>query len=116
MSRWLTLQEYSSKYKISISTLRRRIKGEEIKYNLESGRYFLQDSEENLGIKEKDVGSFKEFQGFYKKLLNQKEEDVIKLKNELEDVKQLVILLEKEKQELEELIKTSSVLSPQPSI
>ena len=116
MSQWLTLQEYSSKYKISISTLRRRIKSEEIRCRLENGRYLLQDSEENLGIKEKEIASFKEFQIFYKNLLSQKETEIIKLKNELEDVKQLVVLLEKEKKELEELIKTSAALSPQPSV
>ncbi len=42
-SQWIPLLEYSSKYGISISTLRRRIRFEQIPFRLESGKYFLQD-------------------------------------------------------------------------
>ena len=38
---WLSLSEYSSEYGVSISTLRRRIKGKKIKYKLIHGKYFL---------------------------------------------------------------------------
>ena len=114
MFKWLTLQEYSNKYKVSISTLRRRIKTKEIKYNFEDGRYFLEDSENNLGIKDKDLNSFKDMQVLYKKVLEKKDEEFLKLKNELEDIKQLVRLLEKENKDLEETLKKSSALNPQP--
>jgi len=40
---YLPLAEYSSKYKVSISTLRRRIKAEDISYLFEDGKYLIQD-------------------------------------------------------------------------
>jgi hypothetical protein len=41
---YLPLTEYSSKYKVSISTLRRRIKADDVNYVFEDGKYFLLDS------------------------------------------------------------------------
>ncbi|MGE3973071.1 MAG: hypothetical protein AB7F59_00945 [Bdellovibrionales bacterium] len=40
---WLSLVDYSNKYKISISTLRRRIKLENIRFRLETGKYYIMD-------------------------------------------------------------------------
>ncbi len=40
---WLPLTEYSSKYQVSISTLRRRIKADDIKYVFRDGRYLISD-------------------------------------------------------------------------
>lgn len=40
---YLQLTEYASKYRVSISTLRRRIKSEEIPYEFKDGKYFLLD-------------------------------------------------------------------------
>lgn len=40
---YLPLTEYSSKYKVSISTLRRRIKADDIKYVFEDGKYLISD-------------------------------------------------------------------------
>ena len=40
-SHWIPLTEYSSRYKVSISTLRRRIKGGLIPVRLQTGKYFL---------------------------------------------------------------------------
>lgn len=40
---WLPLTEYSSKYQVSISTLRRRIKANDIKHQLKDGRYLILD-------------------------------------------------------------------------
>lgn len=48
---WLTLSDYSSKYKTSVSTLRRRIKKNDIKFVFENGKYFVPDLSLNL-IKE----------------------------------------------------------------
>ena len=39
----LPLTEYSSKYKVSISTLRRRIKADDIRYAFRDGKYFIGD-------------------------------------------------------------------------
>lgn len=43
MSYQLSLTEYSAKYKVSISTLRRRIKKGEVDYTQEGGKYLLPD-------------------------------------------------------------------------
>jgi hypothetical protein len=40
---WIPLIEYSNKYKISISTLRRRIKHDSIPFRLDNGKYFIID-------------------------------------------------------------------------
>ena len=40
---WLALTEYSSKYHVSISTLRRRIKADDIRYRFEDGKYLILD-------------------------------------------------------------------------
>jgi hypothetical protein len=41
---WLPLNEYSSKYKISLSTLRRRIRADEVDCKFEGGKYLLRDA------------------------------------------------------------------------
>ena len=55
MTSWLTLQEYSNKQGLSISTLRRKIKGREIEYTFKNGRYLLKIPE-----KSEDPNSMKE--------------------------------------------------------
>lgn len=40
---WLPLMEYSAKHRVSLSTLRRRIKGGEIEFKLVEGKYLLRD-------------------------------------------------------------------------
>lgn len=42
-SNYLPLTEYSSKYKVSVSTLRRRIKTKDIKFRFDQGKYFIYD-------------------------------------------------------------------------
>ncbi len=43
---WIPLFEYSSKYNISLSTLRRRIKNNAILFKLDGGKYFILDGDE----------------------------------------------------------------------
>ncbi len=43
MLMWLPLAEYSMKHNVSISTLRRRIKNEDISYKLDNGKYLIFD-------------------------------------------------------------------------
>ena len=43
---WLPLAEYSMKHKVSISTLRRKIKAADIQYRLDDGKYLILDSAE----------------------------------------------------------------------
>ena len=40
---WLQLSDYSNKYRVSVSTLRRRIKSGEIQYQFEEGKYWIPD-------------------------------------------------------------------------
>lgn len=40
---WLSLTDYSTKYRVSVSTLRRRIKSEDIQFKLSDGKYFILD-------------------------------------------------------------------------
>lgn len=40
---WLSLNEYSNKYQVSLSTLRRRIKSDRVKFSFRHGKYFLKD-------------------------------------------------------------------------
>lgn len=40
---WLPLTDYSLKYKVSVSTLRRRIKAEDIQFRFDDGKYFIFD-------------------------------------------------------------------------
>jgi hypothetical protein len=40
---WLPITDYSTKHKISVSTLRRRIKADDIKYRFLEGKYLLLD-------------------------------------------------------------------------
>ncbi len=44
MDQWLPLTEYATKYKVSVSTLRRRIKAEDIKYLFQDGKYFIYEN------------------------------------------------------------------------
>jgi len=43
MTEWLILTDYASKYKVSVSTLRRRIKADQIKFKFSDGKYLLHD-------------------------------------------------------------------------
>lgn len=94
MTSWLTLQEYSSKLGVSISTLRRKIKGRDIEYTFKNGRYFLK-----APAKEESY-SMKEIKEYYQKLLNKKEEDIRKLQEDREDLLHLVECLERQKAKL----------------
>ena len=95
MTSWLTLQEYSYKQGLSISTLRRKIKGREIEYTFKNGKYLLKAPEEK-----EDLNSIKELKNHYQKILSEKDRDIQKLKEDQEDLLHLLDFLEKEKAEL----------------
>jgi len=44
MDGWIDITEYATKYGVSASTLRRRIRGNSIQYRMEKGKYLLHDS------------------------------------------------------------------------
>ena len=74
-SQWLSLTEYSSKYNVSISTLRRRIRSGQLSFNISFGKYFLKD--QNLGrLKEtKEEIKNQEFNASIKNKIDNKEKD-----------------------------------------
>ena len=112
---WLALNEYANKYQVSISTLRRRIKSNKIKYRLDDGKYFLEDSTSNEGLSidmpmtnqsAKVVASsdsisttkllLEELKRAYLDSLQSKEDQILYLKQQVSDLKTLVMFLEKE--------------------
>jgi hypothetical protein len=40
---WLLLTDYASKYRVSVSTLRRRIKNNQINFRFDGGKYYISD-------------------------------------------------------------------------
>lgn len=139
---FLPLTEYSSKYKVSISTLRRRIKTEDIRFLFEEGKYLIADeplsthqrvhrpslnqSETALVgaqvvapketefvdsmtlMNNKDDASIlasanrllNELKKAYSQILQEKEEQILNLKEEVSDLKTLVRVLESENERL----------------
>jgi len=153
MQNYLPLTEYSSKYRVSVSTLRRRIKAEDIQYVFEDGRYLILDepvgthqghtrpslnqtSEDSLvGVSSKPeanpapaMGGFQnrvaqdmapgfafapqepvltaanrlltELKKAYTQILQEKEEQILYLKDEVADLKTLVRVLENDNERL----------------
>jgi hypothetical protein len=148
---WLPLTEYSSKHKVSISTLRRRIKAKDIKYQLKEGRYLIADEPvtetgafQGNKAEQKHRPSLKEtrteivtvsastsspspkldsligtsansdepiltaanrllseLKKAYTQILQEKEEQILHLKEEVADLKTLVRVLESENQRLQ---------------
>lgn len=143
----LALAEYSNKYKVSVSTLRRRIKSGDISYEFESGKYWLEDkplkqerpaslpgsenkktivkgSNQNIdshesfkiNIAEKPSAAhfqesnnsilksandlIQELKGAYVLILQEKEEQILGLREEVADLKTLVKILESENEKL----------------
>lgn len=141
MSDWLPLTEYSSKYQVSISTLRRRIKSENIKYQFTDGRYLIFDQPQDhrpslttiappgrketastpkveavslenrnrVEAKSPDADEpiltaanrlLTELKKAYTQILQEKEEQILHLKEEVSDLKTLVRVLESENDRL----------------
>ena len=131
---WLTLMEYSAKFRVSLSTLRRRIKAGEIEYKFSDGKYLLRDGplvaaspEEEPIAPPSSVSAQKpatesnvipldqnsdaadhdqywrttntllaEIKKAYSLVLQEKEEQILQLKEEVADLKTLVRVLEDE--------------------
>lgn len=143
---WIPLTDYASKYRVSVSTLRRRIKAEDIKYDFQEGKYYLidqpmgahprahrpslnSDASSMGALKEasskqemteafinKSQAAFKntsdepiltaankllnELKKAYTLVLQEKEEQILHLKEEVTDLKTLVRVLEGENERL----------------
>ena len=153
---WLALTEYSSKYHVSVSTLRRRIRSGQAVHVYKNGKYLLKDlplvdhqmmekqsakqtmsSEESMIQREaivapprpphkkflaaqaeqknawapqnsknnaasKEVETLlAELKSAYRQVLQEKEEQVLILKNEISDLRTLVTVLESENKRLQ---------------
>lgn len=147
---WLTLSEYSAKYDVSVSTLRRRIKAKSCEFTFEDGKYFLK----NKALKDHQVVQAKprpasavappqkttqptsrpswleeapqrldqlnqeesspvfatankllnELKRAYSVILQEKEEQILQLKEEVADLKTLARVLEEDNNRLKENI------------
>ena len=99
MSEYLSLTDYASKYKISISTLRRKIKANQLPYKLENGRYLLMD--ENPSVSQgqhrpsQSVMNPETMRGALE-IIAQKNFEITRLKSEIADLETLVQVLEGE--------------------
>ncbi|OQW52443.1 MAG: hypothetical protein A4S09_08805 [Proteobacteria bacterium SG_bin7] len=125
---WISLMDYSNKYHVSLSTLRRRIKNNQMKYQFRAGKYYLTDkpmsiqpeapeltiqnappepSQQNSTNK---VSIFEdsqlmsdylsELKKAYSQVLHEKEDVIQILREEISDLKTLVKVLEVENQRL----------------
>ncbi len=145
---WLPITDYSAKHKISVSTLRRRIKADDIQYRFIEGKYWLLDEPittqslhrpslsetkvkessgpaQNLGRSPTTLESetkaasannseagldgpilsaanrlLTELKKAYTQILQEKEEQILHLKEEVTDLKTLVRVLEGENEKL----------------
>lgn len=160
---WLPITDYSAKHKVSVSTLRRRIKADDIKYRFIEGKYLLLDEPIATAINElvseaatqsshrPSLKSDSNMNGFtqshsqqsapamsalknppppseatldgpilsaanrlltelkkaYSQILQEKEEQILQLREEVTDLKTLVRVLESENDKL------NSILPPQ---
>ena len=114
----LSLSEYSNEYGVSVSTLRRHIKGNKVRYKRINGKYFLprQTSPSNTssspvptedfrGPEENTFSTSKtlldELKKAYMQSLQGKEDQILQLKQQITDLKTLVMFLEKENARLQ---------------
>lgn len=119
MDHWLSVVEYASYKKISMSTLRRRIKSNLVEFRLENGKYFIKaEAQSNLKseIRDSSIESNKnsslaaetiqelmaELKRAYGLVLTEKESMIQQLRSEIEILKQMNQFLE------HELLKDSS--------
>lgn len=137
---WLPLAEYSMKHQISISTLRRRIKAEDIRFRFDDGKYLILD-DHVLNVSPKKMASTEEhrpslnsevqknsvpatfsfntqqndasesviaaanrlladLKKAYAQILQEKEEQILQLREETVDLKTLIKVLESENSRL----------------
>lgn len=128
---WLPLMEYSAKFRVSLSTLRRRIKAGEIEYKFADGKYLLKDGPLTVVAPESETiappssassqtlklqpppdqdqfwmatqGLLNEIKKAYSLILQEKEEQILQLKEEVADLKTLVRVLEDENSRIKNL-------------
>ena len=142
---WLPLAEYSMKHQVSISTLRRRIKSDEVKFRFDEGKYLILDedptkvafaeehrpslksevqktsaqtthdgevmmgAQTNLNLQTQDTNEsvisaanrlLLDLKKAYTQVLQEKEEQILVLREETMDLKTLIKVLESENSRL----------------
>ncbi len=144
---WIALADYSLKYKVSISTLRRRIKNQDVEYKIEEGKYLLRDTpfeasrklaeapppvqkvasalaEQKVPIvpptqmpspvQPSDRGEVQllvgELKKAYSTILQEKDQQILQLRDEVTDLQTLARVLEEENERLKNVIKDSCSL------
>lgn len=145
---WLPITEYSIKHKVSVSTLRRKIKTNEIKFAFSEGKYLLLDEPVTTHLNHRpspllrDQGHdhtppaeptaisvappamnldgpiltaanklLVELKRAYTQILQEKEEQILHLKEEVTDLKTLVRVLESDNENMKDRL-----LSPRPRL
>ncbi len=119
---WLSLSDYSTEYGVSVSTLRRRIKNKKVKSRLIQGKYYLPrhplpsepeafapvpNSKANarsvtppMNTDAQPSVMLDELKKAYLHSLQSKEDQIIQLKQQISDLKTLVLYLERENSRL----------------
>jgi predicted RNase H-like nuclease (RuvC/YqgF family) len=109
---WLLLTQYSQKYNVSVSTLRRRIRDGKIAHKLTDGKYYVQDTapmgmlpQTTGGPSENNMNNLSDVLAFCKELIQSKEilfketlsekmNEIAQLKERLSEQKMLIQILE----------------------
>ena len=96
MTEYLSLVDYAAKYRISLSTLRRRIKNKEVQFKVDKGRYLIIDDQDvvpQFRFSPSQLISSKALRGALD-MIKQKENTIEQLRTELATLESLVQLLE----------------------
>ena len=94
MKNWITIQDYAVKYGVSVSTLRRRIKSDKISYRFDDGKYFIEDQAENPNSAVNQP--LEEIKALYERLLKEKDDQILRLREQIADLETLTQILESE--------------------
>ena len=104
--KWINIEEYAHRYKVSLSSLQKQIQSGKIEYQLSSAKYFIKDqplSAQDAFDKENSDFPIMNLEEKNKQLtssLNKKNHELMKLRAEYEDLKNLVEWLEKDNKEM----------------
>ena len=109
--KWLSLVEYSYKYKVSVDALRKKIRLNQIEYMFVDHEYKVPDktffehypSHSDEEIKTKLIDYENKSKDLMLKLAK-KDQDISQLKADYEDLKNLMQFLERENQELKDIL------------
>ena len=104
--KWITIEEYAFRYKVSLSSLKKKIESGHIEYQLSSSKYLVKDRplpEQNPFDKDTLNSPIMNLEEKNKELLstlNKKNQELMKLHADYEDLKNLVQWLEKDNKEM----------------